>query len=118
MYGQLVTFLVSSFWHGFYGGYYLSFMLWFAHMITSQVVFKESKKEKSPWARWYKKSGVAGKIAVWLASNVTFTVCGIFFQVLSLKQGIRILQGLYFVPVFLYAAVYLIFGMGGTRERK
>lgn len=44
MSSQLLTFMVSSFWHGFYGGYYISFFLWFCHMIISQQVFKESKK--------------------------------------------------------------------------
>lgn len=41
---QLMTFMVSAFWHGFYGGYYMSFILWFMQMFVSQLVFKESKK--------------------------------------------------------------------------
>jgi hypothetical protein len=40
MYGQLLTFMISAFWHGFYGGYYLSFILWFAQANVSQLVFK------------------------------------------------------------------------------
>jgi hypothetical protein len=40
MYGQLLTFMISAFWHGFYGGYYLSFILWFAQVFVSQLVFK------------------------------------------------------------------------------
>lgn len=43
-YSQIITFLVSSFWHGLYGGYYITFFLWFWHMYISQLVFKESKK--------------------------------------------------------------------------
>lgn len=40
---QLLTFMVSAFWHGFYGGYYISFFLWFFQVFVSQLVFKESK---------------------------------------------------------------------------
>jgi lysophospholipid acyltransferase len=43
-YSQLITFMVSAFWHGFYGGYYLSFLLWFVQVYVSQLVYKESKK--------------------------------------------------------------------------
>ena len=28
--GQFITFMVSAFWHGFYGGYYLSFIMFFS----------------------------------------------------------------------------------------
>lgn len=44
MIGQLYTFIVSSFWHGYYGGYYISFFLWFCQQYAAQLVFKESQK--------------------------------------------------------------------------
>jgi len=44
IYGQLLTFMVSAFWHGYYGGYYISFFLWFFQVFVSQLVFKEGKK--------------------------------------------------------------------------
>ena len=36
---QLFTFMISAFWHGFYGGYYLSFFFWFAQLFLSQQIF-------------------------------------------------------------------------------
>lgn len=68
--------------------------------------------------RVYKKSGLVGKVAVWLASNIAFTVSGIFFQVLSLSQSIRILKGLHFMPLIFYGVVYIVFTVGATREGK
>lgn len=115
IYSQLITFLLSAFWHGFYGGYYFSFILWFAQMFVSQLVFKESKKEKSPWVRFYKMSGMVGKIGLWLLSNVTFTVSGIFFQVLSVRRCLEIMRALYFAPVIVYSLTYILFTFGATR---
>ena len=43
-YRQMLTFLVSAFWHGFYGGYYLSFMFWYVQIYLSQLIFSETKK--------------------------------------------------------------------------
>jgi hypothetical protein len=52
---------------------------------------------------------------LWVLSNVTFTVSGLFFQVLSLKQGILILKSIYFAPFLAYAFVYIVFTFGATR---
>lgn len=87
IFGQLLTFMVSAFWHGYYGGYYISFFLWFCQVYVSQLVFKEAKKEKSPFRKLYKSLGIVGVILLWLGSNVTFSVSGLFFQVLSLTHS-------------------------------
>jgi hypothetical protein len=55
---------------------------------------------------------------LWVLSNVTFTVSGLFFQILSLKQGILILKTIYFAPFLAYALVYVVFTFGATREKK
>lgn len=107
--------MLSAFWHGFYGGYYFSFFLWFIHVFVSQLVFKESKKEKSPWVKIYKMTGFLGKAGLWIASNLTFTVCGLFFQILSLKQSLRVLNALYYAPILFYFLVYVLFTFGATK---
>lgn len=107
--------MVSAFWHGFYGGYYFSFLLWFAQVFVSQLIFKESKKEKSPWVKIYKMTGYVGKAALWVISNMSFTVCGLFFQILSLKKGLNVLSALYFTPFLLYFLGYVLFTFGATR---
>lgn len=107
--------MVSAFWHGYYGGYYISFFLWFYQVYVSQLVFKESKKEKSPWVKFYRMLGPAGPILLWLISNLAFTVSAVSFQVLSLRQSLNILRAIYFVPFIFYTLVYLLFTYGATR---
>jgi len=63
----------------------------------------------------YKSTGIVGKIALWLAANLSFTISGIFFQVLSLKQSLNILKGLNFSPFIFYFLVYVVFTFGATR---
>lgn len=115
IFSQLLTFMVSAFWHGYYGGYYISFFLWFCQVYVSQLVFKESKKEKSPLAKVYKCTGVLGKVLLWFVSNMAFSVSGVFFQVLSLSQSFEILKKIYFLPFLFYFFVYVVFTFGATR---
>jgi lysophospholipid acyltransferase len=37
---KLITFMVSAFWHGFYGGYYIAFTLTFLQLYLAGLVFK------------------------------------------------------------------------------
>ncbi len=41
--GQAFTLGISAFWHGFYGGYYLSFFLWFMQINLAMQIFPFSK---------------------------------------------------------------------------
>jgi hypothetical protein len=66
----------------------------------------------------YKALGKAGPILLWIASNVTFTVSGTFFQVLSLRRSFEILRQIYFAPAICYAIVYFLFTYGATRQEK
>lgn len=118
MKSQLATFLVSSFWHGYYGGYYISFFLWFCHQYVSQLIFKEGKKPNSPFRALYKSTGIVGKVALWLSSNIIFSVSGIFFQVLSLSHSVSILRSLYFTPLLAYLLAIGIFTKFATRDSK
>lgn len=42
---QLLVFMVSAFWHGFYLGYYISFFFWFAQVYLEAQVYKLSKEK-------------------------------------------------------------------------
>ena len=110
--------MVSAFWHGFYGGYYLSFILWFFQVFVSQIVFKESKKENSKWVKLYNSLGMVGIVGLWIASNVTFSVSGSYFQILSLKQSWECLKAVYFYPLVAYIFVYFLFTYAGTRTKR
>lgn len=117
-YSQLLTFMISAFWHGFYGGYYFTFILWFLQMYVSQLIFKESKKQNSKWVKMYKSLGMVGKVGLWLLSNILFSVVGTFFQILSIKQSWRILKAIYFFPLVFYILGYVMFTFGATKTRK
>ena len=117
-FGQMFTFIVSSFWHGYYGGYYVSFFLWFCHMHVSQMIFKESKKEGSKYTAFYKKLGIVGRVLLWIAANVMFTICGISFQVLSFEQSWNILASMHYFPVILYFSLIALFTFAGTKTKR
>ena len=114
---QLFTFMISAFWHGFYGGYYLSFVFWFAQLFLSQQVFSETKKD-SNYVKMYRKTGIIGRSLLWSLSNYLFTVNGVFFQVLSLGQSINIMVASYFIPQLMVIIPIMFFMMFGTRSRR
>jgi hypothetical protein len=45
----------------------------------------------------YKKSGLTGQILLWLFWNWVFTHNGLYFHVLSLTQGIKIMKATGFI---------------------
>lgn len=61
---------------------------------------------------------MVGVVGLWLASNVTFSVSGAYFQILSLKKSWACLNSIYFYPLIAYIAVYLLFTYAGTRSKK
>ena len=46
---QLITFMVSAFWHGFYPGLYISFFLYFLQVFLGGVIYKFSREFKDHW---------------------------------------------------------------------
>ena len=110
--------MVSSFWHGFYGGYYLSFFFWFVQSHLSQLIFSETKKPNSKYVKIYKSLGILGRILLWIASNFLMTVNGIYFQVLSLGQSIQILASLYFIPPLMVIIPTILLTVFKTREKS
>ena len=81
--------MISSFWHGFYGGYYLSFMLWFLQINLATKVFKwVQQNEKNQIVVVYNKLGIIGNIIVWLIVNILFSQNGLYFQILDSGLGL------------------------------
>ncbi len=80
---QMVTFLISSFWHGFYGGYYITFFCWFSQVHLSGLIFKYSHNPNNILMKLYKKSGPLGYYILWIICNWVFTHNGLYFQILS-----------------------------------
>ena len=111
--------MVSSFWHGFYGGYYISFFFWFAQMHLSELVFSLTKDKTASAYQAYKKTGTLGRIILWTLTNVLMTVNGIYFQVLSLDQSLKILSSLHYIPplMVLVPVFYLTFFKKSKKRR-
>ena len=107
--GQLFTFMVSSFWHGFYGGYYISFFLWFCQSHLQHVIFKLTKNPENKYVKIYRRTPILGEIVLWVGANVLFSTNGLYFQVLSFSQGMRIMAGLYFLPAIItFGLIYVV----------
>lgn len=106
--GQLVVFAVSAFWHGFYGGYYISFFLWYQMMTLAYLIFRITQN-KQELISMYDHSGVAGHIAVWAVVNCMFSYFGAEFQIMSMGACYRFMASTYFLPYILLFA--LVFGL-------
>ena len=116
--GQFITFMVSAFWHGFYGGYYISFSLWFLMVFLSQLVFRLNLNYPVV-GRYFDKTGLAGKVLLWVIVTVVWANFGTYFFVLSLKKSWRILVDYKFVPVLAVLIPTLILQFSGLcRKRK
>lgn len=117
---QLLTFMVSSFWHGFYGGYYLSFFFWFSQTHLQNLVFKISKNPDNMYVKAYKQTKTLGRILLWIGANALFTVNGVYFQVLSLRQGLKIMSSMYYIPTIALFGLIIVFTYlpGGKGKKK
>ena len=86
---QCYVFMISSFWHGFYGGYYLSFTFWFLQINLATKVFKwVQQNQKNQIVVVYNKLGKIGNIIVWLIVDILFSQNGLYFQILDSDLGL------------------------------
>lgn len=102
---SMATFITSAFWHGFYPGYYLSFVL--ASFIQNTAknfrryvrpFFVEPLYEKSEQKPKYKKK--LYDIFSWLATQLTFSFVVAPFMVLGFVDSIRV-----WTSVYMYAVI-------------
>lgn len=113
--------MVSAFWHGFYGGYYLSFFFWFLQINLSQKVFKFAKQNgKHMLVKLYESMGIFGYILLWIFVNFIFSHNGLYFQILDSQLGFAILKRLYFAPPLIVVFLIIWVGQlsGGKRSRS
>jgi hypothetical protein len=91
--------MISAFWHGFYGGYYISFWLWFLQVTLAANVFKfTQKKPNHPILKLYRKTKFFGLAFMWILVHWTFTHNGLYFQILDSQLSYEILKKVKFVP--------------------
>lgn len=98
--GQLLVFMVSAFWHGFYVGYYISFFYWFNITNIVNSLYRISTNNPKIM-EIYEKSGIVGHLLAWFLLNVSFSYTGTFFMLLSLPNCLHFMRTLYYLPAIL-----------------
>jgi lysophospholipid acyltransferase len=102
--GQLLVFMVSAFWHGFYVGYYISFFFWHQLTALAYCVFRISQN-RADLVKKYEESGFAGHLLLWFLVSWAFSYFGATFLLMSSGACIRFMASTYFLP---YIAVLVL----------
>lgn len=89
--GQLLVFMTSAFWHGFYSGYYLSFFFWYVMLTISATVFRITKS-RPDLAEKYDSLRPYSSWLMWIFVNVFFCYFGFSFHVLSIKYCLIVMS--------------------------
>lgn len=106
---QLYVFMISAFWHGFYLGYYFSFLLWFLQVYFQGLVFKYSQRPDTLMARMYLRLGPARSWILALLATSFFTHNATFFLILEGSLCARFLLKIYCIPQLVFIALIIIF---------
>lgn len=117
--GQMLVYLTSAFWHGFYAGYYLSFFFWyfFANILT--VLFRIGQK-KPEYKEAFERLGIVGRVGAWALSSIGISYFGSYFQLLSWSSCIRLMSSLSFLPNILVVVISLLLNqipLGGHTKK-
>jgi hypothetical protein len=104
---ELITFMVSAFWHGFYPNYYIAFFFAFemeqiSGLISTKTklfeILENSKKTSNAWM--YYLGG--------FVSNLMLNSVGVYFALTIFVKGNAFAYNLKFVPYILMIVVHAI----------
>ncbi|KAI1431608.1 membrane-bound O-acyltransferase domain-containing protein 1 [Xylaria sp. CBS 124048] len=107
---SMATFVTSAFWHGFYPGYYLAFVL-ASFVQTAAKHYRRSVRpffldpvtqKPLPNKKYY-------DIASWLATQTTFSFVASPFIILGFKESLQVWSRVYFYAVFTTFATLAFF---------
>ncbi|KAK4177072.1 putative O-acyltransferase [Triangularia setosa] len=116
---SLATFTTSAFWHGFYPGYYLSFVLAsFIQTVAKKLrrffrpFFLDPKTQAPlPSKKWY-------DLASWLTTQLTFSYAAAPFLILSFSGSITVWARVYFYAVVGTVLLIAFFNSPGAKAMK
>lgn len=108
---QLFVFLISAFWHGFYGAYYISFVLWFTQLYMQGLIFNYCKNGQSKLVKIYKACGKLGTYILSFLVQLLFSHNAAFFVVLHGPYCLKLISKLYFAPQIAMFVLIVIFNM-------
>lgn len=105
--GQLLVFMVSSLWHGFYFGYYISFFCWWCMTQIAGSVFRIARNHPRIVEK-YERTGTVGRVALWAAVSFGFTYFGSYFVVMSARSCLAVMSRLWFLPEITLIVVMMV----------
>jgi lysophospholipid acyltransferase len=118
-YNQILVFVVSAFWHGFYAAYYASFVLWFAQVHLQGMIFKYVKNEQSILVKVYKAYPKIGKFVLSFIVCLTFNFSGAYLFILDGSYAYKLAEKLYFAPhIMLFGAIMIFSFMKAPRQKR
>lgn len=88
----MAVFIFSAFWHGFYAGYYLTFLTAGMFLNTSRLLRRHIRpyfQSSARWAHFY-------DVLTFLVTKVTMPYIGFPFMILALQPSFEIYRHLYF----------------------
>jgi lysophospholipid acyltransferase len=109
-FGQnMIVFMVSAFWHGFYPFYYVTFVL---AMISTEIAKDLFKAKRYLFYGLIPNAFVRHLIAN-QATLLTLDYIGVTFNALTFENGFKFMSGNYYcVPIALFTILSLFRGLG------
>lgn len=117
--GQMLVYLTSAFWHGFYAGYYLSFFFWYFFASIMTTLWKLGQK-KPELKNAFDSLGIVGRFGAWAFASVGLTYFGTYFQLLSWPDCINFMAAMNYLPNILVVVIALALQqipMGGHHKK-
>lgn len=108
---ELITFMVSAFWHGFYPNYYIFFFFCFLIEQTSSLLASKTKYFEFIDSKLDDKTPI-GKVIYYAlgAFNLNFlNFFGLFFILLFVESGVKFVFNVFYgLPAVVLILIYVI----------
>jgi lysophospholipid acyltransferase len=109
--------MLSAFWHGFYLGYFYSFFFWGISLFVNRYFYKADVLYPR-FYRLYVSLGVFGHLLAFMGNKICFNLFGLYFQILSSENILRILKRTYGLPELGIILIYFILMTTGAKGGK
>jgi len=103
------VFMMSSFWHGFYQAYYISFFFWFVQLFLNGLMYKYFKSDDQLLVKMYKKSGKIGYFVLSFLNFQLFNHSATYMLILDGSICLKLMKHLYFIPQTILIVLLLVF---------
>lgn len=116
--GQLLVFMVSAFWHGFYFGYYLSFFCVYCILQISASVFRIGQI-RPDLMQAYKNTKWIGPTVFAVLTSAAFSFYGCYFHLMLMSNCLALMTKLWFLPeILLLGLMVMLQKVASQRPKK